>query len=212
MLSAFDLDRTLLNKNSSAEFCKYLYKKGFFSFLSVFYACLYYIQHTYFGLSLEELHHKSFNKVLKGLSIDFLEEQAESFLDENLESLIYPPALACLEESRKNGHFILILSAAPSFLVKSIALRLKVDDWKGSEYGIDKDRNLCKIALIVQGKEKAVYLELEKKRLGLKKEEVIAYSDSHLDLPFLYAAGSQIAVNPNNKLKKIADKLGWGEI
>ncbi len=212
MLSAFDLDRTLLKKNSSAEFCKYLYKKGIFSFFSVVHACLYYIQHIYFGLTLAQLHQKSFNRLLKGLSIEFLEEQVEDFLNENLDSLFYPPALERIQKARQNNHYILILSAAPSFLVKSIAQRLKVDDWKGSEYGIDKERKLCEIASIVQGKEKSCYLALEKERLGLRKEDVIAYSDSHLDLPFLYAAGRQIVVNPNHKLKKIASKLGWEKI
>ena len=212
MLFAFDLDKTLLKGNSSVAFCRYLYRKKVIGKKAVFFAVLYYIKHLYFGLTLRELHQKSFDRILKGLSLDLLKGLVNSFLDENLEKLLYIPAISHLQKAQKEGKAVVILSAAPAFLVEEIADRLGVIKWEGSKYHVDKDRLLCMIAFVVEGRDKAFFLLEEKKRLGLSKQEVVAYSDSHLDLPFLYVAGSVFVVQPDKRLKQVARRLGWKKL
>lgn len=207
-ISVFDLDHTLLHKNSSVFFCKYLYKKKLFSFTSILFSAFYYIRHRYFALSLASFHKKVFAKILRGLSIDLLEREVDLFLEENLESLFYPPAIERLEESRALGYQTAILSSSPDFLVSAISRRLKVDDWMASQYKIDKDRCLCQIAVIVQGEEKARWVE-DKQKEG---KVIVAYSDSYLDRRFLEAADIAVVVNPDRKMQKIARQKGWEEI
>jgi phosphoserine phosphatase len=107
------------------------------------------------------------------------------------------------------GHYTLILSNSPSFLVSVFARCFGVDDWKATRYAIDHQENLSHIDVIFQGEEKAKYVNEIASQLHISKEDVTAYSDSYLDLPFLLTAGTPIAVNPDRKLKKYSESHSW---
>ena len=44
---------------------------------------------------------------------------------------------------------------------------------------------------------------------GIDLAQSTAYSDSHTDLAFLEAVGHPVAVNPDSKLRAIAERRGW---
>ena len=44
---------------------------------------------------------------------------------------------------------------------------------------------------------------------GYELEASTAYSDSHTDLPFLEVVGHPVAVNPDRRLRRIAQERGW---
>ena len=46
-------------------------------------------------------------------------------------------------------------------------------------------------------------------REGIDLAHSTAYSDSHTDLPFLEVVGKPVAVNPDRKLRSIAEERGW---
>jgi HAD superfamily hydrolase (TIGR01490 family) len=208
-LSVFDLDHTLLEVNSSYAFCRYLYRRKVLPFSAVIYAFLYRIRHRLGLLSLSELHERVFHKLLVGRCIDSLESCVDEFVEEEILPALYVPAVSELRLSQQLGHFTLIVSNSPSFLVRAIASALNVDAWRGTEYAVDKQKRLCNISSIMQGDLKAnCVLEMALK-LGISKEGVTAYSDSHLDLPFLLAAGNIVAVNPDRKLRALSKKHQW---
>ncbi len=206
------MDKTLLKKNSSVVFCKYLYKKKVISLSAVCSAIVYYIRHRYFGLSLEDLHRKAFRRILFGLSLNFLQEQITLFLEEHLEHLLFTPAVESLRLAQRENHYTVILSSSPTFLVSPIAKWFGVDESRASQYQVDKDGRLCQIAIILQGEEKARLVEAFRLQLAISKEAVTAYSDSYLDIPFLLSAGSKVVVNPDRRLKKLSKKWGWKQI
>lgn len=212
LLSVFDLDRTLLKKNSSFEFCKYLYRKRVFALSFFFHSCLYHIRHKFFGLGLEQLHRKVFRRLLNGKCFHLLAAHVPQFIEMHLEELIYFPAFQKLRLAQHLGHYTMILSNAPSFLVKEIAERFCVSEWKASEYEVDKDAKLCQISLILQGKEKAKYVRETSQKLNIPMADITAYSDSYYDLPFLQSAGKAVVVNPDRKLQKHSLSLAWEQI
>lgn len=163
-------------------------------------------------MTLKELHYCVFKKLLKGIRIQTLLMYVESFVDEELERLLYVPALERLKWAQHQGQFTMILSNSPDFLVGSVSKKLKVDDWKSSEYTVDSEQKLSQISLILQGEDKALWVQKICRYLGIEKQEVTAYSDSYLDLPFLESAGIPVVVNPDNKLKKISKEKNWEEI
>ncbi len=172
----------------------------------------YYVKHLYFGLSLEDLHHKVFQKSLRGISLRDLSFQAASFVEKEGTHLLYFPTLQRLRRAQHEGHYTMILSSSPAFLVEVIASFLSVDDFKASEYAVDKDQRLCKISSILLGDGKASWVHKVSLDLGIARDNIIAYSDSHLDLPFLLSAGTAIVVSPDAKLKKVSVEKGWEEI
>ncbi len=208
-LTVFDLDRTIVADNCSFNFCRYLVKKNILPFSSLIYSFFYYAKHLFFGVDLSDLHKNIFERSLKGRLLEKLEENVEPFLQEYLFSQIYTPVLAQLRLAQHLGYYTLILSSSPSFLVEKIAQFLGVDEWRATQYAVDKEKKLCHIISIMQGKDKASCVQEVANRLSLKKEQITAYSDSFLDLPLLLAAGSAIAVNPDRKLRRFSQQHKW---
>lgn len=208
-VSIFDLDRTLLKVNSSFAFGRYLYKNRVFSFFDMLYMLGCYAAHKVNLLSIHSLHHKIFKRLFFKRSIHLFENAVIAFLNEMDDKFLNPPAIRCLELAKARGDRVILLSSSPHFLVGPIANKLQISEWVGSHYAIDNDSCFCHIASLVQGNEKALYIEALLKRENLPRESIVAYSDSYHDLPFLKAAGQAVGVNPDRKLKKLCYKYGW---
>jgi HAD superfamily hydrolase (TIGR01490 family) len=208
-LVVFDLDRTIVADNCSFCFCRYLVTKNVLPYSSLIYSFFYSIKHIFFGMSLTDLHTKVFEHLLRGRPLKELEEHVEPFLRGYLNSRVYPPVIAQLRLAQHLGHYTLILSNSPSFLVEKIAQLLGVNEWRATHYAVDKERNLCHIASIMQGEEKASCVEKIAYKLSIPKEKITAFSDSFLDLPLLLSAGTPIAVNPDRKLRRFSELHQW---
>jgi HAD superfamily hydrolase (TIGR01490 family) len=208
-LTVFDLDRTLVADNCSFDFCRFLVSNKVLPSSCLLYSLFYYIQHVFFGLSLSELHHRVFDHLLRGKSLEQLEKKVEPFLQNYLFSQINPAALAQLRLAQHLGYYTLILSNSPSFLVEKIAAFLGVNEWRATQYAVDRERKLCHITSIMQGEDKATCVQEIADKLCIAKEQITAYSDSFLDLPLLLTAGTPIAVNPDRKLRRFCKQHKW---
>ncbi len=208
-ISLFDLDHTLLNENCSFLFGSYLYKHKLFSTYTMFKLVGYYSFHKLGFLSLKELHQNIFKQIFLGRNADSIKQLVKPFIDKHLNDLLYTPSINRLRAAKGNSHFVSILSNSPDFLVGPIATFLGVDDWKATIYKVNEEGNFSEISSFFEGENKAEYLSCVAKRFNLAKEHVIAYSDSFLDLTFLHAAGTAVAVKPDRKLKCVSLKNNW---
>ena len=207
-ISVFDLDHTLITANSSFRFGAYLYRRGFFPF-SVLMRCLsYYMSHKWLGLSIFDLHHKIFLVLFQGRQSSEIENYVEEFLDQELHTLLYDPVVKRLQDAKEKGHYTLILSASPHFIVRSIASRLNVHSYQSSFYVTDSQGCYKGIDSIVEGEKKVECVKHVIKQMGITAS-IYAYSDSCLDLPVLKMAEHAIAVKPDRRLRQISLKNGW---
>jgi len=208
-LRIFDLDHTLISENSSYRFSQFLFRRNVLSVFSFLKASWYYFRHLFFNLSLNNLHRKVFNHSLKGLSLDILKIHIEPFLQEFLAHHLYMPAVSELRLAQQLGEHTAIFSSSPDFLVKLIAKYFQVDYWEATSYIVDKESIFTTISHILDGPQKAESLIKLVNNLKIDKSQVIAYSDSYTDLPFLLEAGSSVVVSPDKKLKAYAQAHKW---
>jgi HAD superfamily hydrolase (TIGR01490 family) len=208
-LAVFDLDGTLIRGNSSFSFCFYLVKKGVLPRSAMLSAFWNYFSFYCGRRTLLELHTKIFDAFLRGLKLAVLEEHVESFLQQFLMPSCYAPAIESLRAAQHLGYYTFILSNAPSFLVKAIAHHFCVDGWRATEYAIDEEKKLSHIASIMQGENKAISASDLANQLGVELSDVIAHTDSHLDLPLLEIAGEAVGVNPDRILRKACKRFNW---
>jgi len=208
-LVIFDLDHTLISVASSYHYVKTLYRKGILSLRQILQAV--FIRWKFFltSMSLEDLHHLVFEKMLKGFSLDDLEAHVEELIRELLPMAIYEPAFRELKIAQKQGDYIVLLSSAPDFLVRAFASYFEIEHWECTVYAVDKRKRLCDIANLMVGSKKMQSFVKLRTQLGISKEQTVVYSDSYDDLPLFLQAGQPIAVNPDRKLAKIARKLHW---
>lgn len=208
-LSVFDLDYTLTTCNCSLAFCRYLIGKNILSYSHLFCAFCSYLRYYILEKNLLELHRAVFFHTLSGRELSILEQAAGQFVDEYFNQLLYLPSVAHLKRAQHLGHYTLLLSNSPNFLVKKFALKLGFHAWKATDYAIDAEGKLSAVGFVLAGKQKAFYMLDVAQKLSVDYKNITAYSDSHLDLPFLEAAGTAIGVNPDRVLRKIADQNGW---
>ncbi len=208
-LIVFDLDNTLISVASSYLYMKSLYQRGLVSMKTVIKAVFIKWKFFFSPMSLEELHFQVFDKMLKGFSIESLEEHVEEFLKKLLPKAIYEPAFKELRAAQERGDHIVLLSSAPDFLVRAFAAYFQIKHWDATVYAVDKKRCLCNIAKLMVGSKKMQRLLEIRQRLGIPKNQTVVYSDSHDDLPLFLQAGHPVAVNPDRQLAKIAKQLNW---
>lgn len=205
----FDLDHTLLTQNSSFRFGFYLFRRHFFSFWTLLHSLSDYARHKWFGMSLHELHAKSFDRIFKGKSLPLIGSYVNSFLDLHLCSMLYLPAISRLKEAQTKGDFLIILSSSPDFLVREIAKRLNVNEWEATTYQTDSRGCFISLSKVKDGEDKAISMKCLTSKMNLPLSAVTVYSDSHLDLPLLKIAGKSIGVAPTRQLKRICLENGW---
>lgn len=212
MISAFDLDRTLFNSNSSYEFGRYLCRTGHFSNRALIFIFLCNFLYTIKVFSLKRLHRCAFYYLFKGAPVNSIEKWVTAFLDQHFDQMLYEPAIQKLKSAKQAGHLTIILSSSPKFLVEPIAKRLEVSLWGATEYAIDKNGCYSHIKKLMLGQDKACFIEGLHRDLELRVQSVTAYSDSYVDIPFLLSATQAVGVNPDRKLRAFCLLHDWSII
>lgn len=211
-LHLFDLDHTLITANSTLLFARILLRRNILSLSDFFVAATYYFRHRYFGLSLSDLHHQLFGRILKNVSYDKLTAPINELIEECIPEYLYAPAISALRFAQQIGEKTAIFSSSPDFLVGAVAKYFRVDFFQATTYLMTPEHAFSSIASIFDGDSKAELLRACRGRFHLEKSQVIVYSDSLLDLPFLLEAGVPVAVNPDVQLKKFAQQHNWSII
>lgn len=158
---------------------------------------------------MSKLHEEAFQKLFLGRSYSLIKELAEQFIDKHFNQMIYEPAFDKLKKAKGDNHLTIILSSSPDFLVSQIAERFGVDQWQATAYSINENHDFSGISQLMQGEDKALFVQELLSKIGLEKQNVTAYSDSYLDLPFLLAAGNPVGVKPDRKLLAICKHNHW---
>lgn len=207
--SIFDLDETLCTVNTSFQFGKFLFFKRQLPLhkLPLLLAC--YLGHKIGFLSTTRLHSNACRYFFQGKSIDELDGYVCSFLDEHLPSMLNQTILMKFLDAKSLGHYTVLLSNSPDFLVGEIAKRLDFHEWAATEYVLHEDHRIADVGLLMEGVAKAKFVKNLIERMGISRETITAYSDSFLDIPFLDSVGNPIAVNPDRKLRKLSKQKGW---
>lgn len=205
----FDLDHTLLQVNSSFRFGIYLYRERLLPFTTMIYLLACYGFHKLGLLTTEQLHTQASQKFFYGRSLSQLKSYVHTFLDRELEGMKSGKVLSVLHSVQTEGHFTAILSNSPAFLVEEVARRMGVDTWAGTDYEVGEGDSLGKPLEQMIGVAKARFVRELQVGREVDQEDVFAYTDSILDLPFLEAVGNPVAVNPDAKLRKLCGVRGW---
>lgn len=134
--------------------------------------------------------------------IKFLcEKDFEEFYDDILVKKIYPDVMKTLEKHKKDGFYILLVSASPEVYLKYFKKNGHIDHVIGTRLkGIDDRYTNIIEGENCKGLEKVRRINeyLEKNNLEIDFEKSFAYSDSLSDKPMLSLVGNRYKINKNN--------------
>ncbi|MGB4239549.1 MAG: HAD family phosphatase [Candidatus Hydrothermia bacterium] len=192
----FDLDGTLIpNPSSESRLLKALIKKLFIypSGLVIWF--------------LESLfkyrNFKNSKAYYQGMKLQSLQKFIEKELN-NFEDALSKQALEHIEQKRKEGYFIYLITGAPDFIVDAIKTKINFEKVYTSELEVLKGKLTGKLlSIIPYGANKYKLVQMIAAEDNIDLSQSIAYGDSYKDLQFLKSTGLFFAVNPESKLKKL---------
>jgi HAD superfamily hydrolase (TIGR01490 family) len=162
----------------------------------------------------DRVNRKVFNELFysyyEGQSEDRLETLAEELFEDVLRPAIFKGTKRLIEESRRAGCRIVLVTGALDFTVRHLASHLGADDLIANRMrfvqGVATGRV---VPPIIEGAHKALVIRDYCVREGLQLEKSFAYSDSFSDYPMLAVVGHPAAVNPDARLARVARAYEW---
>ena len=209
-LTIFDLDNTLIAGDSDHLWGEFLLEKDlvdsdqFQSSNDAFYRdyCAGKLDiHAYLRFALEPL---------TKFSLQELNALHQEFMQQKIEPLFLPKAHALIDEHRRLGQTLLIITATNRFVTEPIAKALEIDNLLASEAEVVGDRytgNSFDTPCYAEGK--VTRLNRWLKETGCTMENSYFYSDSHNDIPLLSEVSHPIAVDPDPTLEAAAEANNW---
>ena len=203
----FDLDDTLLSGDCEREWITFLTSKGLINDSS---AKLDQFDQDYRKGILDFEEYSTFvQKPIMGLTREELDNLVEEFIQKNIHHLTDNLTKDLLNEA-SSADKVLIASGSHDFLVKGFADFFKIDSSIGTPVELKNNiftGQLSGEPTFSDGKVRAVEKWCNSNDIEVK--DSIFYSDSINDLPMFEVCGVPVAVNPDEKLKKIAKERAF---
>lgn len=137
---------------------------------------------------------------LKGFDIQYNKFIAEQSIRKVFER-VYVFSRNQLEFHKANGHLIFFISGSPDFLVKEMAEKYGVTEFRATKYLFDEDGKFTGEIVPMwhsEGKDEVCNEIIEKYNINIEKS--YAYGDTTGDLSMLRRFGNAYTINPSNKL------------
>jgi len=142
-----------------------------------------------------------------------LKPLVESFADKVVNSNVRPGALEAIARDKGEGRRIVMATASYRFYSREIASRLGFDDCIGTNsiLGLDSQVHAKIDGENCYGPAKLRMIEAWLASSGLDRGHVRFYSDHASDKPAFEWADEAVAINPHNKLARLAAERGWAQ-
>ena len=129
---------------------------------------------------------------------------------DNLRRRVFPAAIECVREHKIQRHRIVLVTGGLDCVMRPLAEFLGADELIALRL-VERDGVLTgePDGPPVAEEHKATLLREYARRNEVDLERSFAYGNSLGDAPMLAAVGQAVAVNPDRRLRVLADELGW---
>lgn len=208
----FDLDKTIIAKSSTLAFTRPMFRAGLLSGSTLAKAGIAQAYYQAFGADHSQMERakEELSAMIRGWDQEEVLALVEETVDQVVSPLVYAEALAIIDEHRRAGRKIVVVSAGPEEIVRPLCRYLGIDEVIATRSEVDEEGKYTgKIELYAYGAGKSAAIEEMARREGVDLEGSYAYSDSITDLAMLEAVGHPVVVNPDSDLRAIAEERGW---
>lgn len=147
---------------------------------------------------------------LTGLQIEKIHPLAQQFTTQVLLPNLRPTVKKCLENHLSLGDTVALLTGTPDFIAYPIAKQLGIAHVAATVCNTKNDRfTSAPPGIHPFGVVKVQIAEQVCRSFNTKLADCAAYADSASDVALLTLVSKPVAVCPDRKLRKIADRHGW---
>lgn len=204
------MDRTLVRRETASLYVRYQVDSGEASWADLARTLFWVGQYTLGVLDTERVATRVLRE-LEGMPETVLAARCDDWFTRYVEPHITDAGREAVARHRAAGDFCAIVTGASPYASWPLARRLRIDHVVSTVFEVDEGRRFTGRATpplcLGEGKvERAARLAEEH---GLALEEAVFYTDSISDLPLLERVAEPVVVNPDPRLRRIADKRGW---
>jgi fatty acyl-CoA reductase len=163
---------------------------------------------------VDQISRERFNRLFyqcySGFTRDTLETLASAVFQQYYRPRLFQEGVEEIRRHLSAGRRVVLLTGSVEPLMKPLQQSLSATDLLATRLELKEGVFTGKtLSAPLAGARKREALDLYCRQWGIPIEESYAYGDSYSDLPMLSAVGYPIAVNPDYRLRKTAQKRGW---
>ncbi len=206
----FDMDRTLVRKETASLFIRYLRSRGAASWQDSAQTLVWLARYTVGAL---DVHRAAAQAVYRfaGTSETVFAARCDDWFHRDVEAHVADAGRRAVAQHRARGEIVAIVTGTSAYFARPLARRLGIDHIVASEFEVGADGRFTGrlVDPLCFGHGKVTRSRRLGEQLGFRVEEATFYSDSYTDLPLLETVRTAVAVNPDPRLSGVARRRGW---
>ena len=195
----FDLDKTLITKNSYEIVINVLRRRRIISWNRFFY----YKFILFFAKNIDKKM-KTLAHVFKGVEVSRLDKIMKAFIFTEFDSIKNMRAVEELEKHHTHDKKVVLVTTSFEPIAKFAAKFFHIPEYTSTKLEVKNNKYTGKILGKINYKDEKV-----ERLANYNFEGSFAYSDHNSDIPLLKMATYRYTVNPNKKLRTYAKNHGW---
>jgi HAD superfamily hydrolase (TIGR01490 family) len=206
----FDMDRTLVRKETASLYVRYQIEAGQASWTDLARTLVWVGQYTLGVLDVERVARIAVAEI-RGMPETVLAARCDDWFPRYVERHITDGGRDAVRRHREAGDLCAIVTGASPYASWPLARLLGIDHVVSTVFEIDGDRRFTgrAEAPLCFGEGKAERAERLARVQGFRLEDAVFYTDSISDLPLMERVAEPVAVNPDPRLKRVAERRGW---
>ena len=206
----FDLDRTLVRKETASLYVRYQREIGEATWRDAVRVSYWVAQYTLGVIDAEDVAARAMQG-FAGIHETVIAARCDDWFRRFVEVHICDGRPRRGRPSSRAGEHLAIVTGASPYVARPVARRLGIDHVVASELEVGGDG--CFTGRIIEplcyGEGKIVRGSRLAAALGFDLRESTFYSDSYTDLPLLAYVAEPVVVNPDPRLAREAKRRGW---
>jgi HAD superfamily hydrolase (TIGR01490 family) len=204
------MDRTLLRVDSARLYTRYRRDRGEASFIEALRVALWATQYTFGVIDAPKVARKAL-ETFRGREEAWLEKSCAEWFPEYVLPEVQQAGRHAVKKHRDAGDFVAIVTGATRYVAEPVAAELGIPHVICSELEVDADGRFTGgiIDPLCYGLGKIERTAKVAEREGFLIEEATFYSDSITDLPLLEVVKAPVVINPDRRLRRVAERRGW---
>jgi HAD superfamily hydrolase (TIGR01490 family) len=205
----FDMDRTLVRCNSGTMWIQWLRARGEISRLRQLRALGWIAQYKLAILDMEAVTTRVIAE-MKGDDEGEMRRKCLEFARLKVLGEVTDKARAALEHHRREGHVVAILSTSTPYVTEPLAEHLGIEHVICTRLGVVGGKfDGTHVRPACYGAGKVHWAEDFAKKNDVDLDHSFFYTDSYSDLPMLERVSGPRVINPDTRLKRHAQRVGW---
>jgi HAD superfamily hydrolase (TIGR01490 family) len=204
------MDRTLIRRDTATLYTRYRRDIGEASWRDSLQVAWWLLQYTFGVVNAERVAEQALRS-FRGRREAWMVESCEVWFKDYVLEHVCAAGREAVQRHREAGEVVAIVTGATPYAARPLARELGIDHVVCTELEVDGEG--CFTGRVsppmCYGKGKIARLGGIAEREGFALEDATFYSDSITDLPLLERVKTPIAVNPDARLRRVAEARGW---